>query len=416
MPNGFKSEVDVAVVGAGAAGLGAGQRLAEAGREVLLLEAGHRVGGRALTEEIAPGIPFDMGCHWMHSASLNPFVAMADAAGFHYDKSGFDRTIKLPERWATAAEQADCAAFFDDCFQRIAAAHKEGRDVAVTDVTPRDHRWTGYFDYIISVYSSADPDLVSAVDLWAYNDTGEDWPLRDGYGRLVARLAEGLPVALNSGVSEIDWSGRALRLTTPQGTVTARRVILAPSTAILGGGSIRFRPELPVWKQAAVAALPLGCHNRIGLLLDGNPFGDDHPRGATLLGQDSEIMSFRLRPFGFDYVAGMTGGRFADWLERAGEAASVDLAKEKLADLFGHDVLKHVVGHRVSAWRGDPLIGGAYSAALPGQAHQRAALARPLDERLFFAGEATSTDFYSTAHGAYLSGRRAAEEVLASIH
>ncbi|HEX9743517.1 MAG TPA: NAD(P)-binding protein, partial [Nitrospiraceae bacterium] len=76
------SSLDVAVVGAGAAGLGAGRRLKELGASFALFEAAHRIGGRGYTEEIAPGVAFDLGCHWMHSASLNPFVAMAEAAGF----------------------------------------------------------------------------------------------------------------------------------------------------------------------------------------------------------------------------------------------------------------------------------------------------------------------------------------------
>ncbi len=114
-------------------------------------------------------------------------------------------------------------------------------------------------------------------------------------------------------------------------------------------------------------------------------------------------------------MVGLTGGRFADWLERAGVEASADLAKENLKRAFGADIVKHVVGHNVTAWRGDPWVRGAYSAALPGQAHQRARLAEPLDERLYFAGEAASTDFFSTTHGAHLTGIRAARAAARSL-
>ena len=110
-------------------------------------------------------------------------------------------------------------------------------------------------------------------------------------------------------------------------------------------------------------------------------------------------MSFEIRPFGFNYVSGMTGGRFADWLERAGIEASADLAKENLKKAFGSDITKHVVRHLVTAWRGDPWVKGAYSAARPGTVGQRARLADAIDRRLFFAGEATSNEFFATAHG-----------------
>ena len=80
------SSPDIAVIGAGAAGIGAGRRLEELGASFVLLEAAHRVGGRGYTEEVAPGVPFDLGCHWLHSASINPFVTIADAAGFRDER------------------------------------------------------------------------------------------------------------------------------------------------------------------------------------------------------------------------------------------------------------------------------------------------------------------------------------------
>jgi monoamine oxidase len=172
---------------------------------------------------------------------------------------------------------------------------------------------------------------------------------------------------------------------------------------------------LPDWKQAAAAALPLGNHNRSCLVYDRNVFGPEPPRGAAVLDDGAEPMSFTIRPFGFDYVAGLTGGRVADWLERAGVAASVDLAKENLKNAFGTDIVRHVVGHNVTAWRGDPWVRGAYSAAEPGQAPQRVRLAEPLDDRLFFAGEATSPEAYSTAHGAHLTGIDTAQQVARAL-
>ena len=126
-------------------------------------------------------------------------------------------------------------------------------------------------------------------------------------------------------------------------------------------------------------------------------------------------MGFHIRPFGFDYVDGITGGRFGDWLERAGAEAAADLALENLKKAFGSDIAKHVTRHLVTAWRGDPWVKGAYSAARPGAAQQRARLAEAIDRRLFFAGEATSTEFFATAHGAYLTGIRAAEEAFGAL-
>ena len=409
------TDTDVAIVGAGAAGLAAARTLRDLGVPFVLLEASHRIGGRAYTEEVSPGVPFDLGCHWMHSASLNPFVAIADSFGFHYNTQGISRRIRLDGAWASETVQEERDAFFERNLDLIAQAGERGRDVAIAEATERDSRWTAPFDYFISLMASADADRVSTLDYHNYNDTGENWPLKEGYGALVARFGADVPVTLNAAVARIDWSAETLRLTAPRGEVRAKKVIVTVSTGVLGGGHIRFDPPLPGAKQEAIAALPLGNHNRICLVYDRDVFGADHPHGATLLNQGSEPMGFSIRPFGYDYVVGFTGGRFADWLERAGVEASVDLAKENLKRAFGADIVKHVARHSVTAWRGDPWVRGAYSAALPGQAHQRARLAEPLDERLYFAGEAASPDFFSTAHGAHLTGIRAARAAASSL-
>ena len=94
---------------------------------------------------------------------------------------------------------------------------------------------------------------------------------------------------------------------------------------------------------------------------------------------------------------------------------AVDLAKEKLVKVFGSRITRHLVRHIVTAWAGDPWTKGSYSAALPGQGRQRAELARPIDDRLFFADEATSTEFHATAHGAYLSAVAAMHQVAKSL-
>ena len=404
------SSPDFVVIGAGAAGLGAGRRLAELDASFVILEASHRVGGRGYTEEIAPGVPFDLGCHWMHSASLNPFVAMADAAGFTYLKGTFEQDLRFAEDWMASRDREVCRRFCDRGFEALEKIQSADRDLSVADATERDSPWTGVFDYWISLNSSHDSDQVSAYDFCSYRDTKEDWPLKEGYGNLIARQSDGLPIRLNAAVQEIDCNGKEIRVTTAKGTLSAKAVIITVSTGILAGGDIRFAPELPDWKQQAVADLPLGCHNRHGLLFDRNVFGDDHPRDTTMLSGEGEAMSFHIRPFGHNYVDGMTGGRFADWLERAGPEASADLVKENLRKAFGSNITKHAVRHLVSAWRGDPWVRGAYSAARPGAANQRERLAEAIDDRLFFAGEATSQTFHATAHGAYLSGLRAAEE------
>lgn len=403
--------VDVVIVGAGAAGIGAARTLNEQGTGFVWLEASHRVGGRGYTEEILPGVPFDLGCHWMHSGSINPMVAIADERGLTYSKEGFPRGGFFDGRWHTPDEIAEFGAFYDRQREKMQEIAEAGGDCSVYEATERDHKWTALFDYVSSLDSSHDVDQVSVKDLSTYNDTNENWPLKEGYGTLLSRLCDDIPVSLNTAVRSIDWSGRVVKLETAKGTIEANKVLMTVSTGILAANDIRFTPQLPVWKQEAVAGLPIGNHNRICIAFDRDVFGSDVGNGFATDAVDGNNFSITVRPFGFNYVTGVTGGRFADWLERAGQQASIDYLEQKLRAVFGSEITKHATAHIVTAWRGDPWVKGAYTAAQPGQAHQRAKLFEPIDERIYFAGEATSTEFFSTAHGAYLSGAAAARSM-----
>ena len=110
-----------------------------------------------------------------------------------------------------------------------------------------------------------------------------------------------------------------------------------------------------------------------------------------------------------------TGGRHAIWLEKQGQQTGHDYALDRVAEVFGNDIRQQVTRSIVTAWTTEPWTKGSYSSALPGQAHQREILARPLEDRLFFAGEATTTGDNSTCHGAYNSGIRAAREIASSF-
>ena len=90
----FPSEVDIAIIGAGAAGLGAAHALESSGHSVIVLEARDRVGGRAHTIMAAPGMPFDLGCGWLHSADRNSFVAVAQQLGFTIDRARAPRPAR----------------------------------------------------------------------------------------------------------------------------------------------------------------------------------------------------------------------------------------------------------------------------------------------------------------------------------
>lgn len=401
------SSIEVAVVGAGAAGVAAAMRLKQAGVAALVIEARDRVGGRAHTIPAA-GDVIDLGCEWLHSADRNVLVEVAEAHGFTVDRGA--------PGWSGPAlaglsdrDQADCRKAIADFFGAVEGAAATGRDRAASELLPKDSRWRMLLRAMTTYYCGAEAEDVSIVDLDNYEDTHVNWTIREGYGAMVVGAAQGLAVAFDCAVARIDHSGRRVKLETRRGMIEARAAIVCAPTPIIADGTIGFDPALPD-KQAAAAGLPLGLANKIFFSIDG---GFAHPGGHFYGATDrAEAISFDVFPRGRSLLTGFVGGAFAQELEKGGPAAAEAEARRQIASMLGADAAKALRFLRATAWRSDPFARGAYSCALPGHAGDRAVLAAPVDDRLFFAGEACSKIHFSTTHGAWETGLRAAEDYL----
>ncbi len=406
------SSVDVAIIGAGAAGLGAAHALKDSGLSFIVLEARDRVGGRGHTVMASPEITFDVGCGWLHSADKNSFVPIAQ-------QLGFDINTTLPpwrERaWGNAfppAERGEFIRSLDEFFQRIHDAAKSGRDSAASLYLEPGNRWNPMIDAISSYINGAETDRVSILDFDAYEDSNLNWRLRRGYGALIAAYGAALPIAFNCDVTLIDHSGKRLRIETSLGALSAGKVIVTVPTNLIAEGAIRFHPELPD-KIDAAAHLPLGLADKVVLALDEPDAlpAEGNLRGATMR---TEMGTYHLRPFGQPCIEGFFGGRFAQALEDEGDGAIAACSIDEIVSFLGNDFRRKLKPLTESRWAHEPFARGSYSHALPGHTGKRAVLAAPVDGRLFFAGEATSPHFFSTAHGARDSGERAAREILAA--
>ncbi|MDB5501048.1 MAG: amine oxidase [Tardiphaga sp.] len=406
----FPSEIDIAIIGAGAAGLGAARALEHSGRSVIVLEARDRLGGRAHTVMAAPGIPFDMGCGWLHSANKNSFVAIAQQLGFAIDKARAPWREGSYERTFPKADRIEFFQAIEAFYDRAEAAAENEPDAPASTCLEPGNRWNPMIDAISTYINGVELDRVSLHDMDAYEDTEVNWRLPSGYGALISAYGTPAPVSLNTQVTRIDHSGPRIRIDTSKGTLSAVQVIVTVPSNLIANESIRFHPPLPA-KVDAARGLPLGANNKVLLALDGAEAlpSDAGLRGATMR---VGVGSFQLRPFGTPTVEGFYGGTFARELEDAGEGALSAQAIDEVVALLGSDMRRRLTPLAESRWSHDPFAQGAYSAASPGHAGARAVLAAPVDGRLFFAGEATSAHFFSTAHGARDSGERAAEEVL----
>jgi monoamine oxidase len=391
----------------------AARRLAGAPVSVLLVEARERLGGRAHTVE-AGGFPVDMGCGWLHSADDNPWPGIAEGLGLTLDKS--------PPPWMRQAfnlhyspqEQAAYRAEFNALEERIAAAAEgPGPDRPASELLEPGSRWNARLNAFSGAYNGAPFDDISVRDYHAYEDSGVNWRVREGYGTAVATYGAGLPTALGIPVTRIEHDGARLRLITPEGILQARAVIVAVPTAVIAEGRLTFNPPLPD-KTAAAASLPLGHVNKAFLALS-NP--EALPAETTLVTRfdTPRTGAYHLRPFGRPMIEGFFGGDLARDLEYAGESAFGEFATGELVSLLGSDFRAKVKLLTASTWAVEPWTGGAYSHARPGHADARAILAAPVEQRLFFAGEACSPHYFSTAHGAYETGVLAADAALKAL-
>ncbi len=415
-PISLPSSIDVAVIGAGAAGLSAAQRLAKARVTVVVLEARDRIGGRAHTA-IREGMPLDLGCGWLHSADRNALCDLGREAGFTIDETEPPWRKQAFNLGLTSEEQAEFSEAYAAFDERVAEAAKAGDDRAASHLFAPGDRWNPRMDAISGALNGATFAEVSTLDYDAYEDTGVNYRVVEGYGTLVADLGRDVPVVLDCAVTRVDRTGRRLVIETTRGTVWAQSLILTLPTSVLASEAVRFDPPLPDLTEAAAGA-PLGLASKLHMAVQGD---EDFPEDSQLWGRTDTAQTggYHLRPFGRPVIEGYFGGDLAWGLEAEGEGAFFDFACSELANLLGSSFPKRLRPLSTSMWGAEAFSLGAYSHVLPGQGDRltgaRARLRRPIEDRIFIAGEATSANFYGTAHGAWMEGERAALEALGAL-
>jgi monoamine oxidase len=403
-------DIDVIVVGAGAAGISAARRLAAAGRRCVVLEARARPGGRAVTDH-SLDVPADLGAAWLHFAEENAWTAIAGQAGCEVIRRepGWGPAAWIGNSPPTPAQRAAAEAGYLRYSALIDAAAAAGRDVPLTDVLPQDE-YRPRFDAVMTWAVGVESGEVSTLDLSRYADSTHNWAVREGLGTVVAHAADGLMLHLQTVVTGIDWSGDGVRVESSKGTLRARGCIVTVPTSVLARGDIRFNPSLPAAWQDAAANLPLGVVNKVFFALPAGSFEPGEGRHFIGRADTSRTCSYLLFPAQQPLLCAFFGGALSQELEQRGELEA--FACEELRTIFGAHLVDQLGGTRCTGWGADPYSLGSYSAARPGHAQARAALAQPVAPQLCFAGEACSVAHYGTLHGAWLSGQAAAEALL----
>lgn len=410
----------ILIIGAGSAGISAARYFQQAGQSFKVIEASHRIGGRAYSEPYKSGGWFDLGCSYLHEGEINPLVPMALDAGFRLGDGKRFHT----ENWFMQQDGAGANAevlkgyeAFDENLHQQMTAYQDAAigDVSLADIMDFSSPYAAVHIMLQAGLNASDANEQSVADHLNVNE-GLDYPVLGGLGRLVQQLAADIPVELNCRAEKITYGKGGVRVQTNKGEISASKVIMTVSTGIMNSGAIEFIPALPAAHTEAFQKLKCGTLNKIGFALDQAAAAEladgwhvNFPGPHSPPDQVDTIATVDMVQGEYPQAVVFAGGSFGEYLEKQGLAAMKDFGERCLVDLFGGSIKAHITDHICTSWQTEPLTLGSYSYAVPGGSPARQMLAEAVDGQIYFAGEAISKHHYGTCHGAYLSGLRAAK-------
>jgi monoamine oxidase len=418
-------DFDVLIIGAGAAGIAAGRRLLASNKKFAILEASDRMGGRCFTDKATFNLPYDRGACSIHLPAQSSLVKLAaqknvelypDPERQQFRIRGRNGLQKDLQENRSKLELEEFYAERVRCYAAITqAAGKD--DISCAKALPADlGEWRRTMDFVLGPYRfGVELSELSAKEYAVSIDRDAARLCRLGVGALIRKLALGVPIKFFSPATLIDWSERSVTLATGEGAVTARAVIVTASTAVLASGKIKFRPNLPVAYASAFEKLRLGSYDHVAVAFNGNPLGlaaNDvvfervHNTKTAALFANVHGTSLSLLT-----LAGHSGAELAD----KGESAMTDFAIDWISNVFGSRAKKAVLRVHAMSWKKDPWTLGAFSSAPNGAKEARNALSQPLNDIVWFAGEAVHQTFWGTVGGAWQNGELVADAVISRL-
>lgn len=420
-------EADVLVLGAGISGIAAARTLVENGWSVIVLEARNRIGGRMWTDT-SLGVPLDLGASWIHGVKGNPITVLAKKFGVQTVVSDYDNGLAFDfdGREISDAEYKEMEDLFDSIYSEVEKIQED---------TESDMPLQQAFDQVISSRNlpaeelrrlqfviqgnfalelGADPEELS---LWEWDQDeefdGEDVVFPEGYNQITDGLAKGLDIRLGVKVAGISYGADGVDVETSSGRYGGDKVIVTFPLGVLKQAEVKFEPPLPAWKQSAIDRLDMGVLDKVYLKFS-EAFWDEEIEGISYVGERvgewCDWLNF-VPYINEPVLMAFHGGAKGYELEELSDDEIIAGAIKTLRVIYG-DGIPEPVGYLITRWGKDPLAFGSYSHIPPfASGDDYDALFEPVDDVLYFAGEATSREYPATVHGAYLSGVAAAEEI-----
>uniref|UniRef100_A0A7S1J4X5 PHD-type domain-containing protein n=1 Tax=Eutreptiella gymnastica TaxID=73025 RepID=A0A7S1J4X5_9EUGL len=441
----------IIVIGAGFAGLAAAQDLTALGYKVTVLEGRDRVGGRAWTDKSLG--PVDLGAAWIHGIQGNPLAEMIKAKGIEtvhvpektliYDSNGrlisnvedtqmedfFNRVLKA-SRDALLPKDEDMSLGHSLKIHTLKTPIRALRQSvskprsSKSELVPRQQRLFDWHTANIEYSVATDVDNLSLrygldIDGLEHGFEGDHVFLKEGYSGVTEALAEGLEVHLKTPVVRVQHGEEKVQVRANDGRVfAADAVIITLPLGVLKRGHVTFDPPLPEYKQGAIKNLGFGTLNKVVLSFS-DSFWDK--AGTKYIGHAGEKGRYYLfidvsEIAGKPTLLSLLSGNFALEMEAKEDYKVVAEGMQVLRKIFPEGCPEAPTAYTVTRWGTDIFSMGSYSyMPVGGTEKDISALAEPVGSQLFFAGEATCADCPSSAHGAYVSGRRVSCQVVAHL-
>jgi monoamine oxidase len=418
---------DALVIGAGISGLTAARAFSNRGLKVIVLEARDRIGGRIWTD-FSTGWPLDMGASWIHGVTGNPITKLA--RDFRLDV--LPTNTNLHWRWSsngTISRNDDAIGEqFDDLMSAVDQVRERRQSANRPDVSLQEgiqeanagRTLSEALNYAINANVEHDYGAdIAQLSLYNYDQgaafSGADVLFPRGYGQIPANIGLGQDVRLSHVVQRVERNAAGVTVITNKGTFAAPRAVITLPLGVLKTTTVQFAPALPARKTLAIRRLGSGVLNKCYLRFPRQFWPTEPDLLGYISNQRGEWTEWvnAQRYLGEPVLMGFNAGTFGNQLERQPDSAIVSSAMRALRSMFGNNV-PDPNGFKITRWASDPFSRGSYSyIAVGASGDDYDALAEPVDNQLFFAGEATSRDYAASVHGAYLSGLREAERMLA---
>ena len=272
--------------------------------------------------------------------------------------------------------------------------------------------------FFLSTYFTFDRGDLFNVSSLLYNEgeefDGEERISTNGYDTIPNFLAKDIKVLLNQRVSKIDYANAKVKVEHNGSMSEADHVIVTVPLGVLKADRIEFVPSLPTSKTNAIKQVGMGCVNKFLLIWD-NAFWDDEQYICYTPEERDKFNYFvNVKKFHPNVNALMTFA-YADYARQTESMTDSQIMDEimvHLKDIYGSGIPNPTHLLRTK-WQTNEFSMGSYSYTAVGtELSHFDDLAQDINGKLYFAGEHTEADYFSTAHGAYLSGIREADKII----